>query len=321
MRHLDLFSGIGGFALAARNVGWQTFQFVEIEPYCQKVLAKNFPGVPIHDDITTYQAGPGSADIITAGWPCQDISNMGTRLGLEGDRSGLWYEAARVIGDVRPRVVVLENVTALLTRWMDIVLGNLAEIGYDCEWHCIPAAAVGAPHRRDRSGLLPTPTAQDYGSNSGGRNPGHVRPSLQTMARQDLWPTPKSSPSGPDFARANRPRSGGDDLATAVARTRIPTPTAGDAKSSGSRNTENSKANPGMSLTDFVRQDGGQGRQVATPDANCWKGGNRKAQITDPSYGITPDGGQLNPTWVEWLMGFPIGWTDLEHSETESSRK
>jgi hypothetical protein len=166
------------------------------------------------------------------------------------------------------------------------------------------------------SGLLPTPTAQDYGSNSGGRNPGHERPSLQTMARRGQWPRPKSSPSGPDYARVNRPRSGGDDLATAVART-IPTPTAGDAKSSGSRNTENSKANPGLSLTDFVRQDGGAGRQVATPDANCWKGGNRKAQITDPSYGILPTTGQLNPTWVEWLMGFPTGWTDCEHSETE----
>jgi hypothetical protein len=133
------------------------------------------------------------------------------------------------------------------------------------------------------SGLLPTPTAQHYGTNQGGSmgRQGKVRPSLATMAKTGELH-------------------------------RVPTPTAGDAKSSGSRNTENSKANPGMSLTDFVRQDGGQGRQVATPDANCWKGGNRKAQITDPSYGILPDGGQLNPTWVEWLMGFPTGWTDLE---------
>jgi hypothetical protein len=135
------------------------------------------------------------------------------------------------------------------------------------------------------SGLLPTPTAQDYGSNSGGRNPGHKRHSLQSLARKGLL--------------------------------YIPTPTAGDSSSSGSRNTENSKANPGTSLTDFVRSDGGQGRQVATPDANCWKGGIRKAQITDPTYGILPTGGQLNPTWVEWLMGFPTGWTDLERSETE----
>jgi DNA (cytosine-5)-methyltransferase 1 len=167
MRHLDLCSGIGGFALAARNVGWQTTQFVEIDPYCQKVLAKNFPGVPIHDDIKTYNGRPGEFDLITAGWPCQDISNMGTRLGLEGERSGLWYEVARIVGDVLPRVVVLENVTALLAGWMGIVLGNRAEIGYDCEWHCIPAAAAGAPHRRDRVWVIAYPNGTALRNESG----------------------------------------------------------------------------------------------------------------------------------------------------------
>jgi hypothetical protein len=168
------------------------------------------------------------------------------------------------------------------------------------------------------SGLLPTPTAQDYGSNSGGRNPGHKRHSLQSLARQGLLPTPTAMGGGGSSRSGDRI----NETPTLQGMARkgllyIPTPTAGDSRSSGSRNTENSKANPGTSLTDFVRSDGGQGRQVATPDANCWKGGIRKAQITDPTYGILPTGGQLNPTWVEWLMGFPTGWTDLERSETE----
>lgn len=150
MRHLDLFSGIGGFALAARWANWRTIGFCELDPYCQKVLTKNFPGVPIHDDIKTYTGSEGSADIITGGFPCQDISVAGTGVGIEGERSGLWSELARIIGEVRPRYAVLENVAALLSRGLDRVTGDLAEIGYDCEWHCIPASAVGAPHRRDR---------------------------------------------------------------------------------------------------------------------------------------------------------------------------
>ena len=151
--------------------------------------------------------------------------------------------------------------------------------------------------------------------------PGRKYHSQRTLARVvHAWPTPKSSPSGPDYARTNRPESGGDDLATAVAR--WPTPMASDAEGSGSRNTPNSKAHPGISLTDAVRGDGGIGR-TPTPSANDWKGssksGQRRGQLTDPAMGVIEPGGQLNPTWVEWLMGFPLGWTDLNVSETPSS--
>ena len=158
MRHLDLFSGIGGFALAARRVGWETVGFCEIDHYCQKVLAKHWPGVPIYDDVTKYTGTAGAADIITGGFPCQDISVAGRGAGIEGSRSGLWSDLCRIIGEVRPRYAVMENVSALLARGLERVLGDMAEIGYDCEWHCIPASVVGAPHQRDRIWIVAYPT-------------------------------------------------------------------------------------------------------------------------------------------------------------------
>ena len=156
MKHLDLFSGIGGFALAARWVGWETVGFCEIDPYCQKVLRKHWPDVPIHEDIRELdgQNYKGAVDIITGGFPCQDISLAGKGAGIDGERSGLWSELARLIGEIRPAYAVLENVSALLGRGLERVAGDLAEIGYDSEWHCIPASAVGAPHRRDRIWII-----------------------------------------------------------------------------------------------------------------------------------------------------------------------
>jgi len=148
---IDTFSGIGGFSLAARWLGGiETVQFVEREPFCQRILAKHWPTVPIHDDICTFQPPPGSADIVCGGFPCQDISQAGKGAGLAGKRSGLFYELLRVVRLVGPRYIVLENVAAITHRGMDDVLGALAEAGYDAEWACIPAAAVGACHQRDR---------------------------------------------------------------------------------------------------------------------------------------------------------------------------
>ena len=158
LRVLDLFSGIGGFSLGLRMAGgFETVQFVEIEPYCQKVLAKNFPGVPIHGDVRTFQGERGSADVICGGFPCQDISSAGHKVGISGKRSGLWSEYARIIGEVRPCYVLVENVSALLSRGLGDVLGDLAALGYDAEWHCIPASSLGAPHRRDRVWIVAHP--------------------------------------------------------------------------------------------------------------------------------------------------------------------
>jgi DNA (cytosine-5)-methyltransferase 1 len=151
LRMIDTFSGIGGFSLAARWLGGiETVQFVEREPFCQRILAKHWPTVPIHDDICTFNPEPHSADIVCGGFPCQDISQAGKGAGLAGSRSGLFYELLRVVRLVGPRYIVLENVAAITYRGMDDVLGALAKAGYDAEWACIPAAAVGACHQRDR---------------------------------------------------------------------------------------------------------------------------------------------------------------------------
>jgi DNA (cytosine-5)-methyltransferase 1 len=115
MKHLDLFSGIGGFALAARWMNWETVQFVEIDKYCQKVLAKNFPNVPIHGDIKTFSGEPfrGTVDILTGGFPCQPFSHSGLRNGKDDDRY-LWPQMLRVIKEVQPHYIVGENVSGLI---------------------------------------------------------------------------------------------------------------------------------------------------------------------------------------------------------------
>ena len=150
-KHLDLFSGIGGFALAARWAGFETIGFCEIDKYCRKVLKKNFPGVPIYEDVTKLN-GSQFKDIflITGGFPCQDISIAGKGAGIEGERSGLWSELFRIIGEVRPKYALIENVPALTFRGGTRVIGDLTEIGYDCEWQIVGADDVGAPHRRKR---------------------------------------------------------------------------------------------------------------------------------------------------------------------------
>jgi DNA (cytosine-5)-methyltransferase 1 len=163
---IDTFSGIGGFSLAGRWLGGiETVQFVEREPYCQRILAKHFPGVPIHDDICTFRPQPGSADIVCGGFPCQDISTAGRQAGIKvGTRSGLFYELMRVVRLVGPRFVVLENVSAIVNGGLDIVLGELAEAGFNAEWACIPASAVGACHRRDRWWLVAYRPGRDAGA-------------------------------------------------------------------------------------------------------------------------------------------------------------
>jgi DNA (cytosine-5)-methyltransferase 1 len=147
----ELFAGIGGFSLGLERAGMTCKWQVEIEPYARAVLKKHWPEVSKHDDVRTFPpAGDYAVDLICGGFPCQDISVAGKGAGLAGARSGLWHEFARIIGELRPRYVVVENVAALATRGLDTVLGALSTLGYDAEWHVIPACAVGAPHRRER---------------------------------------------------------------------------------------------------------------------------------------------------------------------------
>ena len=147
----ELFAGIGGFSLGLERAGMECKWQVEIDPYATAVLKKHWPEVPKHEDVRAFPPqGDYSVDLICGGFPCQDLSVAGKGAGLAGARSGLWYEFARIIGVIRPQYVLVENVSALLTRGMDAVLGTLSTLGYDAEWHVVPASAVGAPHRRER---------------------------------------------------------------------------------------------------------------------------------------------------------------------------
>jgi DNA (cytosine-5)-methyltransferase 1 len=161
---LDLFSGIGGFSLGlGRTGGFSTVAFCEIDPFARRVLAKHWPDIPVYDDVRTTTAerlladNIGSIDVVCGGFPCQDISVAGRGAGIRGERSGLWFEMSRIIAETRPKFVIAENVAALRSKGLDEVLGSLSEIGYDAEWHCIPASAVGAPHRRDRIWIIAYP--------------------------------------------------------------------------------------------------------------------------------------------------------------------
>jgi DNA (cytosine-5)-methyltransferase 1 len=160
----SLFAGIGGFDLGFERAGFKTVWQVEIDPYCQKVLAKNFPEAERFGDIREcgrHNLKP--VDVICGGFPCQDISNAGKRAGIKGERSGLWSEHARIIRELRPKYVVVENVAALLGRGMGVVLGDLAEIGYDAEWEVISASDVGAPHERERVWITAYPASERCG--------------------------------------------------------------------------------------------------------------------------------------------------------------
>lgn len=163
---LDLFSGIGGFSLGLeRTGGFKTVAFCEIEEFPRRVLQKHWPEVPCYQDVRELTAERLAADgiavdCITAGFPCQGISIAGKGLGLSDPRSGLWGDTFRLIGELEPRFALLENSPMLLSRGLADILGDLAEIGYDAEWHCIPAGNIGAPHERDRIWIAAYPNRE-----------------------------------------------------------------------------------------------------------------------------------------------------------------
>jgi DNA (cytosine-5)-methyltransferase 1 len=158
---LDLFAGIGGFSLGAHWAGMRFDRhfYSEVDDYACKVYAARFPESEALGDICKIRGSdlPTGDWIIAGGFPCQDISVAGKGAGLAGERSGLWYEYARIIGELRPRYAIMENVGALAFRGLDSVLGSLAALGYDAEWQDIRASDVGAPHRRERIWIVAYP--------------------------------------------------------------------------------------------------------------------------------------------------------------------
>jgi DNA (cytosine-5)-methyltransferase 1 len=165
IRTLDLFSGVGGFSLGLKRTGgFRTDCYVEIDSDCQEVIKERaqegrLDVAPIWDDVRSFDGRRwrGSIDLVCGGFPCQDISIVGKGAGLNGERSGLWREMRRVIREVRPRYVLVENVAALRSRGLDRVLGDLAELGFNAEWSVVSACSMGAPHPRKRMFIVAYP--------------------------------------------------------------------------------------------------------------------------------------------------------------------
>jgi DNA (cytosine-5)-methyltransferase 1 len=179
LRVLDLFSGIGGFSLGLERAtlpgatydGFETVAFCEIEEFPRRVLAKHWPDVPCYDDVRSLTgerlAADGIAvDVICGGFPCQGVSIAGRGAGLEDKRSALWWEFRRLVEECTPRFVVIENSPKLRGRGLHAILIALDALGYDAEWHCIPASHAGAPHRRDRIWIIAYRQEYSLGSNA-----------------------------------------------------------------------------------------------------------------------------------------------------------
>jgi DNA (cytosine-5)-methyltransferase 1 len=165
MNELALFAGAGGGILGGQLLGWRTVCAVEIEPYPASVLMQRqndglLPNFPIWDDVCTFDGRPwrGIVDVVSGGFPCQDISAAGKGAGIDGERSGLWTEFARIICEIQPRYAFIENSPMLTLRGLDRVLCDLAEMGFDAKWGVVSAADVGAPHRRERIWIVATNT-------------------------------------------------------------------------------------------------------------------------------------------------------------------
>ena len=157
MNELALFAGAGGGILGGKLLGWRTVCAVEWEQYPASVLCARqndglLPPFPIWDDVQTFDGKPwrGIVDVVSGGFPCTDISAAGKGAGIDGEASGMWREMARIIHEVRPKFVFVENSPILTSRGLDRVLGDLAKIGYDAEWYCLEAGQFGATHVRER---------------------------------------------------------------------------------------------------------------------------------------------------------------------------
>jgi DNA (cytosine-5)-methyltransferase 1 len=215
---LSLCSGIGGLDLGLERAGMRVVGQVEIDPWCRAVLAEHWPGVPRHDDARTCVAWWRSqtrprVHVVAAGFPCQPVSLAGPQRGTDDPR-WLWPAVADVLRDLRPDYALVENVPGLLVRGLGDVLGELAEIGYDAEWDCVPASALGAPHIRDRVFIVAYPHREPGGPVVGGVTGGR-RPPMEPGATQprrrsgDVADTPsdRRHPRRPGDA-AQEPRGG-----------------------------------------------------------------------------------------------------------------
>jgi DNA (cytosine-5)-methyltransferase 1 len=311
LNELALFAGGGGGILGGKLLGWRTVCAVEINAFCARRLMQrqnegHLPPFPIWDDVCTFAGRPwsGVVDVVSGGFPCQDISAAGTGAGLGGERSGLWVEMARIIGEVRPALCFVENSPMLTSRGLGTVLGDLAALGYDAEWGVLGAVDVGAPHKRERCWIVAYTSGVDWDAWRT-KSTGQQRPPRLANGCHDVG----------DALCIGQPRHNrggmGRSLRTDVRM--FPTPLASNTKAHHMRGADKGKAREPRSY-------------LPTPCATDWKTGYRldteagqaqREKRAKPLRDHSAPGGQLNPTWVEWLMGWPLGWTDFRPLETD----
>ena len=311
MKALSLFSGIGGIDLAAEMAGIKVKAFCEIEPFPVEVLKKRFPGVPIFEDVKeltvevirdrTGMDASQSIDVVFGGFPCQDLSQAGKQVGLTGARSGLWFEMLRVIHELRPRFVLAENVRGAVNLALDTVYSGLVGEGYKVWAYVIPASAVGAPHQRERMFVVGVREDVHRQYAEAMENPG-------CELRQ-------GSGECREVGREAREGVASDSEFSSSAL--WPTPTQRDYK--GTSAEEGLIRKDGKSRMDQLSN---AVKFWPTAQARDWKGSSGRSlkgnEIDLPTAIKTASiktSGQLNPDWVEQLMGYPEGWTDLDIDE------
>ena len=211
LRVLDLFSGVGGFGFGLeRSGGFEVGGFCEIEKHCTKVLNKNFVGVPVFSDITKLSVTEGEYDVLTGGFPCQDISIAGKNSGIDGEKSGLWKEYKRLIKQGKPKYAIIENVFALLGRGLEVILQDLAEIGYDATWTLYDTKYFGKPQRRHRVYIVAVrdgiPPDSDL-FETGLRDLSEGRPMLESFNKGFRWDFKEGEGDEHTFAFVTRQRS------------------------------------------------------------------------------------------------------------------
>lgn len=278
MRALSLCSGVGGLDLAVEALtGAKTAFCADNDPVAAAVLAARFPDAMNLGDITAvdwaaFAAEHPGIDIITAGFPCQDISNAGRRAGISGERSGIWSSVADAIRHIRPRLVFLENVAAIRSRGLGVVLADLAEVGYDARWLCLRASDVGAPHQRDRWFCVAFPA------------------DTQGVGRAERRAEPEEQPR-----RLRRPAGGGSEPAA-------------DANGGGRNRRAGDEPEPqGWNEPADPRHSPARWWGVYLPAIRRWEHVTG-APAPEPTE-IGPRGGRrLAAPFAEWLMGWPAGW-------------
>lgn len=331
MNHVSLFTGVGMIDLAAQQLGYRTIATAEIDPFCRRVLAARFPTATHFRDVAHVHASnlairaassdprdAGPVELVSGGFPCQDLSVAGHAKGLSGARSGLWREFARIVGELSPRHVLIENVAVLRKRGLNAILWDLSRHGYRATWDCLPAAGVGAPHLRDRMWILATREGEPYAQQVGGPKGPLVRhlPSLTElprsghMSKRYIYLTDPLCTVG-----AARKIASGRGLLL------VPTPTVQDASNNGgpAQFRRNSlPLNAWVKLYPTPRHAPNDWRTTKNaPSHGKTHGATISGTVNDDERadGRTPalpseGAGNLNPDWVEWIMGLPRGWTN-----------